>query len=64
MHPLLQDFLYGKQLECWAANGHLTLFTAFSREQARMHRRSLRTVERTAHCGTVGARVKLVDCVG
>ncbi|KAK9824028.1 hypothetical protein WJX72_007096 [[Myrmecia] bisecta] len=28
-----QDFLYGEQLECWAAQGKLTLFTAFSREQ-------------------------------
>ena len=38
--PLWQDFLYGEQLEGWAANGHLTLFTAFSREQARMRNMS------------------------
>ncbi len=30
-----QDYLYGRQLEAWAAQGDLTLFTAFSREQAR-----------------------------
>ena len=29
-----QDYLYGAQLESWAAQGYLTLFTAFSREQA------------------------------
>ena len=28
-----QDFLYGEQLQAWAAAGHLQLFTAFSREQ-------------------------------
>ena len=28
-----QDCLYGAQLERWAAEGKLTLFTAFSRQQ-------------------------------
>lgn len=28
-----QDFLYGEQLQAWARDGHLTLFTAFSRQQ-------------------------------
>ncbi len=28
-----QDYLYGDLLEGWAANGDLTLFTAFSRQQ-------------------------------
>ncbi|KAK9832619.1 hypothetical protein WJX81_004423 [Elliptochloris bilobata] len=30
-----QDFLYGDLLRGWASEGHLTLFTAFSRQQAR-----------------------------
>ena len=50
MHLLRQDFLYGEQLEGWAAGGHLTLFTAFSREQARMLGQLLRCVHRTAEC--------------
>lgn len=28
-----QDYLYGSLLEDWAKSGHLTLFTAFSRQQ-------------------------------
>lgn len=28
-----QDYLYGDLLEGWAADGSLTLFTAFSRQQ-------------------------------
>ena len=28
-----QDFLYGDLLRAWARDGHLTLFTAFSRQQ-------------------------------
>ena len=28
-----QDYLYGSLLEGWAAEGKLTLFTAFSRQQ-------------------------------
>jgi hypothetical protein len=28
-----QDYLYGSLLEGWAKSGHLTLFTAFSRQQ-------------------------------
>ena len=28
-----QDYLYGSLLEDWATSGHLTLFTAFSRQQ-------------------------------
>ena len=32
-----QDFLYGNQLQAWARDGHLTLFTAFSRQQVTTH---------------------------
>ena len=28
-----QDYLYGQQLEQWAEQGSVTLFTAFSRQQ-------------------------------
>jgi sulfite reductase alpha subunit-like flavoprotein len=31
--PAAQDYLYGPQLEAWAAQGTITLFTAFSRQQ-------------------------------
>jgi sulfite reductase (NADPH) flavoprotein alpha-component len=34
-HPmLLQDYLYGADLEAWAADGSIKLYTAFSRQQA------------------------------
>lgn len=36
-----QDYLYGELLESWAAEGTLTLFTAFSREQVRPSTKSL-----------------------
>ncbi len=32
--PHAQDYLYGKQLEQWAADGAITLITAFSRAQS------------------------------
>ena len=32
-----QDYLYGQQLERWAEQGSLTLFTAFSRQQVSTH---------------------------
>ena len=30
-----QDYLYGNQLEAWGTSGDITLFTAFSRQQAK-----------------------------
>lgn len=43
-----QDYLYGPQLEQWRQESHLTLFTAFSRQQVfndshRIHTKYCRT---------------------
>jgi len=45
-----QDFLYGEQLQAWARDGHLTLFTAFSRQQVGRPRGPPRRCSRPPWC--------------